>query len=319
MSDYSLSQNYVGTGFLVLLTLIPPLMTFFLSRTKRKNLVVNWHFLRTCNYSCKFCFHTAKTSHVVSFDDAKKGLRKLHQEGMSRINLSGGEPFLKEKFLGQVCEFCHSELKIQVSIVSNGSNIRKSWFEKYGKFLDVLAISCDSFIETSLKEIGRFEKKSDHLKQLKQISLWCKDYDVKFKINTVVCTVNKNETMVDEISELNPCRWKVFQCLLIKGENVGDDAIRDAKDMVVTTNEFNQFVQRHQAITCIVPESNVNMRNSYLILDEYMCFLNNTNGDKCQTVSILDHDTKVALDESGFDANTFKKRGGEWCTTEIEW
>ena len=42
-----------------------------------------------------------------------------------------------------------------VSIVSNGSKITASWFEKYGKYLDILAISCDSFDEETNKKIGR--------------------------------------------------------------------------------------------------------------------------------------------------------------------
>ena len=31
-------------------------------------LSVNYHFLRTCNYSCGFCFHTAKTSFVLPIE-----------------------------------------------------------------------------------------------------------------------------------------------------------------------------------------------------------------------------------------------------------
>ena len=34
-----------------------------------------------CNYSCKFCFHTATTSFVLSLEDAKRGLDLLKAEG----------------------------------------------------------------------------------------------------------------------------------------------------------------------------------------------------------------------------------------------
>ena len=33
---------------------------------------VNYHFLRTCNYSCGFCFHTAKTSYVLPIDEVQR-------------------------------------------------------------------------------------------------------------------------------------------------------------------------------------------------------------------------------------------------------
>lgn len=56
--------------------------------------------------------------------------------GMEKINFSGGEPFLHQKgvFLGEMVQYCKQELKLpSVSIVSNGSMIKESWFKKYGK------------------------------------------------------------------------------------------------------------------------------------------------------------------------------------------
>lgn len=55
---------------------------------------------------------------------------------MEKINFSGGEPFLQDRgeFVGKLVQFCKQELELpSVSIVSNGSRIRKQWFEKYGK------------------------------------------------------------------------------------------------------------------------------------------------------------------------------------------
>lgn len=42
---------------------------------------VNYHFTRKCNYSCGFCFHTAKTSYVLKLDDTKIGLKMLKDSG----------------------------------------------------------------------------------------------------------------------------------------------------------------------------------------------------------------------------------------------
>ena len=42
---------------------------------------VNYHFTRKCNYSCGFCFHTAKTSFLLPLDEAKRGLRLLAEAG----------------------------------------------------------------------------------------------------------------------------------------------------------------------------------------------------------------------------------------------
>lgn len=73
---------------------------------------------------------------------------------MEKINFSGGEPFLPQRgnHLGEMVKFCKEELKLpSVTIVSNGSLIREGWFKAYGKYLDIIAISCDSFIEETNK------------------------------------------------------------------------------------------------------------------------------------------------------------------------
>lgn len=79
-----------------------------------------------------------------------------------------------------------------------------------GEHLDILAISCDSFDEGTNRDIGRFQKNTQHLDCLNNIRQWCKTYKVAFKINTVVNTHNWQEDMTREIQELNPVRWKVL-------------------------------------------------------------------------------------------------------------
>lgn len=60
----------------------------------------------------------------------------LYVLGMEKVNFSGGEPFLHERgsFLGELVRYCKQELQLpSVSIVSNGSLIKESWFQKYGE------------------------------------------------------------------------------------------------------------------------------------------------------------------------------------------
>jgi radical S-adenosyl methionine domain-containing protein 2 len=83
---------------------------------------------------------------------------------MKKINFAGGEPFINPKFLGELVKFCKEELKLEsVSIVSNGSLIKEKWLEKYGTYLDILAISCDSFNEEVNEKIGRGAGKESHI------------------------------------------------------------------------------------------------------------------------------------------------------------
>jgi radical S-adenosyl methionine domain-containing protein 2 len=275
---------------------------------------VNWHFTRQCNYSCKFCFHTATSSFFLpntpaGMEESKKCLMKLREAGMEKLNFSGGEPFLQSKELGELCRFCKEDLGLDsVSIISNGSKIQKRWLQKYGDFVDILAISCDSFVEDTNKLIGR--GKGMHLTQLQRVRDWCTEYEIPFKLNSVINTHNVDEDMNEAITKLNPVRWKVFQCLILDGENAGAGALRDAQELVITDDQFRAFEQRHRGLTCLVPESNEKMKNSYLILDEELRFLNCTGGKKTPSRSIRNVSVNVALQEAGFDGEMFVKRGG---------
>jgi len=72
-----------------------------------------------------------------------------------------------------------------------------------------LAISCDSFDEETNFKIGRGQPNRNHLSSLVTVKNWCKQYQVAFKINTVVNTYNWKDNMSEEILELTPVRWKV--------------------------------------------------------------------------------------------------------------
>lgn len=173
-----------------------------------------------------------------------------------------------------------------------------------GDYLDILAISCDSFDPDVNRTIGRYAgPRTDHIGKLHQIKAWCEQYRVAFKMNTVVNTYNKHEAMTDQILALKPCRWKVgklpdylgltmrcsfisyshttkvafiivvfqvFQCLVIDGENAGPDALRNAANFVISDEEFQAFLDLHAAVgPILVPESNEKVLIFSLVLFVY--------------------------------------------------
>ena len=78
-----------------------------------------------------------------------------------------------------------------------------------GEYLDILAISCDSFDEQVNVLIGRGQGKKNHVENLQKLRTWCRDYRVAFKINSVINRFNVDEDMREQIKALNPVRWKV--------------------------------------------------------------------------------------------------------------
>jgi radical S-adenosyl methionine domain-containing protein 2 len=172
--------------------------TFFHPKPKRKlttcPISVNYHFSRQWNYNCGFCFHTATTSYKCNLPDAKRGLGLLAAAGMQKINFAGGEPFLQPPFLGALVDHFKHTLKLHtISIVSNGSRITESFLQKHAASIDVLAISCDSFDESTNVAIGRGTGRQ--IAEVFNIATWCRDLDIRFKPNTVVCQLNWTEDM----------------------------------------------------------------------------------------------------------------------------
>ena len=279
--------------------------------SKYKPESVNFHYTRLCNFSCGFCFHTKKSSDKLPIEDAIRGCDMLKKAGTRKLNIAGGEPFIYPRYLGELIKQCKENIKIEkISVITNGSLVKKDFFEKFGKYIDVFGVSCDSFDKETNIKIGR-GKKGENVQKLFEIRELCKQYGIKFKLNTVVCNYNKDENMVENIKKLNPDRWKVFQVLMVKGEN--EDKVTQFQ---ITNEEFKQFVERHKEIKCMVAESNDNMKSSYLILDEKMRFLDKGDGDEIYSQSILEVGVEKALESIVYDEKEFKKRKGDYLFNE---
>jgi radical S-adenosyl methionine domain-containing protein 2 len=140
---------------------------------------------------------------ILSLDEAKHGLRLLANAGMQKLNISGGEPFLQPKFIGEIFRFCKEELHLEsCSVVNNGSKVTRAWLDEYGRYLDVMAISCDSFNPEVNLEHGRREKRvapAKHVQRVFQVADWCRERNIKVKINSVItrCVVSTSCIAVD--------------------------------------------------------------------------------------------------------------------------
>ncbi|MDP6941381.1 MAG: radical SAM protein [Planctomycetota bacterium] len=86
-------------------------------------LSLNLDLTTACNFACDHCIDWDSLNSPVRHDIAKlqDSLRELARRGLrSVILIGGGEPTLHPDFVGMV-RFLKEELKLQVSIVSNGS------------------------------------------------------------------------------------------------------------------------------------------------------------------------------------------------------
>lgn len=278
---------------------------------------VNYFPSRECNYACGFCFHTNTSGYILPLGEAKRGLRLLADAGMRKLNIAGGEPFLHPAFLGEILRYSKDVLGLEsASVISNGSKIKEGFLREYGRYLDILAASCDSFVRETNRAIGRGEnggqEDGGHVAQVFRVA-------IMFKLNIVVNTFNWDEDMAAQVVELAPFRWKVFQCLIVEGENEDETRVRDARRFLISQEQWEAFCDRHKHLPCYVPEDNQTMAGSYLLLDERMRFLDKGEGPMKKSDSLLDVGVRKAMQQVTWDKEAFDKRGGvyEWRKPQV--
>ena len=64
--------------------------------------------------------------------------------------------------------------------------------DEYGQYLDVMAISCDSFNSETNEKQGRGEtgKADDHILNVRDVADLCKRHGIRVKINSVITMYN---------------------------------------------------------------------------------------------------------------------------------
>ena len=277
---------------------------------------VNWHFWPWCNYGCKFCFATFEDiprSDRLSKEDALTIPGLLAAAGAEKLTFVGGEPTLCP-YLGDLLNAA-KEAGLITCIVSNGSGLTEEFLENYAHLIDWIGLSIDASNDNLHAQIGRGLKKdlaiqrSNHLEL--SINVWerCQSRGIKMKLNTVICSVNKDDDMRELALKLNPDRWKIFEVLPVKGQN---DLHID--ELVLQVGEFDAWLNRHSDVAdqgiSFVPESNNVMRGSYAMMDALGRFYSNINGGHVYSTPSLDVGVKNSWIENQFLEERFIARGG---------
>jgi radical S-adenosyl methionine domain-containing protein 2 len=155
------------------------------------------------------------------------------------------------------------------------------------------------------------------VEQLTKVAGWCRHFGIKFKVNTLVCNLNWVKDMTRPIARFQPFRWKVFQCLIVAGENDNEQRKRDACSFLVSNEQWKAFYEGHKHLKYFVPESNEIMRESYLSLNEHMRFLNKDCGEEKVSESILDVGVRKAMTPVRWERTAFMERGGFYDWTKV--
>ena len=283
----------------------------------QKITTVNYHLWKQCNMSCGFCFATfadrlpISAVQNLSEDDAIRLVDKLCEYGFRKVNFAGGEPTLC-RWLPDLIRRAKSH-EVITSMVTNGSRIDGAWLDNLNGDLDMVALSIDSIDAGTQQTIGRVVNgkspmTSDHYQR---IANEIKRRGIRLKVNTVVNRANHGEDLREFILSLGPERWKIFQALLIQGQN--DERIGE---LAVSDGQFDEYVKRNHTVEAhgikVVPENNKLMTGSYIMVDPLGRFFDNTKGEHTYSEPILEIGVNQALRGVEIYPERFVERDGRY-------
>jgi len=260
-------------------------------------LTLNYHFIERCNANCKFCFaRDLGCSYVPSLDEQLLELKEALKEPLiTKVSFVGGEPTLNPN-LAPLARYCKSR-GLTTMLITNGSRLTTKWFEEHQGLFDWIGLSVDSFNEDTNKSIGR--PHVDYCRVIEDIL----HNQIKLKLNTVVCRLNKDEIFPDIVRKAD--RWKIFQVFLV--DNAGQKA--DTKNLVVTGKEFRDFLAKNNK-TVITAEDNDDFRGSYLMMNPKGQLFNDTYGFLQYSEKVSEIGIQEAMKRVEFNIERYKKRGG---------
>ena len=273
---------------------------------------INFHLWEPCNMRCKFCFATFQDvkqtilpkGHLPE-QDALKVVEQIAAAGFEKITFAGGEPLLC-KWLPSLIKKA-KQLGMTTMLVTNGSKLTDAFLKANTTYLDWIAVSVDSLKDENNIKIGRAVTGKKPLNKTYYYDLVnrIKKHGYGLKINTVVNKVNYKENLTEFVTYANPKRWKVLQVLPIVGQN---DTKIDA--FKITDTEYTHFLNTHKKIKTIVPESNDEIKGSYVMVDPAGRFFDNAEGTHNYSKSILEVGVQAALKTMNYDLDKFLSRGG---------
>jgi radical S-adenosyl methionine domain-containing protein 2 len=276
---------------------------------------INFHLWEPCNMRCKFCFatfqdvkHSILPKGHLPKEQCIEVVKAIAQAGFEKINFAGGEPTLCP-WLPELIQMA-KKLGMTTSIVTNGSKLTDAYLAKLQGHLDWIAVSIDSLDETTNLVAGRaiIGKKVINEKFYAEMLQRIHAFGFKLKLNTVVNRTNFKQDMSDFVIMTQPLRWKIFQVLPIVGQN--DKYINE---FVISDDHFKTFLSINQKAATkvkMVPETNEQIKDSYVMIDPAGRFFSDGTGIHHYSKPILEVGMKAALAEVQMSYEKFVDRDG---------
>jgi radical S-adenosyl methionine domain-containing protein 2 len=265
---------------------------------------------------CRFCFATFQDvrsqvlpkGHLPTEDALR--LVELLSTRFRKLTFAGGEPLLCP-WLPELVRTAKARGAVTM-LVTNGSQLTPERLSRFEGSLDWVTLSIDSVSPETHARLGR----AVHGKALTpddylRIAEGVRKAGMRFKVNTVVTSLNAQEDQAAFMRALRPERWKMLRVLPVEGQNSGK-----VEALLCPAEDFHSFVERHRPLEAdgivLVPEDNEDMRGSYAMVDPAGRFFDNATGGHRYSAPILQRGVDAAWSEVGFSMTRFEERGGRY-------
>lgn len=193
--------------------------------------IAQWDINNECNLNCKHCRVSEKNDNEkLSLKEAKSLFSECWYNGITMLNLSGGEPFLRDDIF-EILDY--AEKFEDIVITTNGTLLNEEKCKKLSTYKNIkLSISLDGLEETHDKfrrKKGAFKKVIDILPVLNKNNI---KYAIKYTLS--------KETAKDAIELLNLVAKMGAKEFNVRRVIVAGNA---NKDMVLSNEEYKNIIR----------------------------------------------------------------------------
>lgn len=159
--------------------------------------VIQWELTERCNWHCKHCYGDKERIEELPFKALKKTFTQCLElfetlkirPGFARINISGGEPFLRKDFFEFLSLAAKYRGLVHSCILTNGSFITDSVARDLKKLnIFRVQVSLDGLkeINDGIRNKGAFDRAIKAIKLLRK-------YDISTRVSMVLTRINLGE------------------------------------------------------------------------------------------------------------------------------
>ncbi len=190
-----------------------------------------------CNMDCKFCFANWRENRKqLPLEKVKSIIDKLKEYGIEAINLTGGDPLLRND-IADICKYC-KEKGIMTIISTNGIELMNK--KEVLQYIDSINLPLDSFNPDIHNEMRPCAVKNHHKLILELIDYINDNYpNIKIKINTMVGKLNISDIInIGNLIDGKVYSWKLGK-FLSSGYGKGFEEM-----FSITNEEYEEAVNK---------------------------------------------------------------------------